>query len=137
MPILTIDGSEAQSSKPIDPGVFEFQVESVSEAKQGAKALYVTWIFVCQDEPFVGRKVYHNTPVSGKGAGMFFELAGKINGEDYDVDNIESIGEVQGKKFNGQIDRLIITNSTINIIDFKSNESIGCGADKGAFYAED
>ena len=115
-PILTIDGSEAQSNKPIDPGMYEFLCESISDPKQGAKAAYVTWIFVCQHEDFLGRKVYHNTPINGKGAGMFFELAGKINGEDYDVDNIENLeidtdellnesvmGTVKHREYNGEM----------------------------------
>lgn len=90
-PILSIDGSEAQSSKPIDPGAYEFEVESVSDAKQGAKAFYVTTIFVCQDEPFVGRKIYHNTPINGKGAGMFIEMVSKLTGTEYDVDSVDDL----------------------------------------------
>ncbi|HBN22828.1 MAG TPA: double-strand break repair helicase AddA [Holosporales bacterium] len=33
-------------------------------------------------------------------------------------------GEVGGQKFNGQIDRLIITDKTLTIIDFKSNQAV-------------
>lgn len=33
-------------------------------------------------------------------------------------------GEVNGQKFNGQIDRLIMTDTTLTIIDFKSNQAV-------------
>lgn len=91
MPKLNLDLSEAISNKPIDMGVYEMEVESISEVKQGAKAAYVTIIWNCIEEPFVGRKIYDNRPVNGKGASLFADFYSKVTGEDVDVDDLESL----------------------------------------------
>jgi hypothetical protein len=91
MPRLNIDLTDAQSNKPIDVGVYEFELESVSEAKAGAKSQYVTFIWNCVEEPFVGRKIYDNRPITGKGAGLFADAYSKLTGEDIDVDDLAEL----------------------------------------------
>lgn len=91
MPKINLDLTEAVSNKPIDLGVYEMEVESISEVKQGAKAAYVTIVWNCVEEPFVGRKVYDNRPVNGKGASLFADFYAKVTGEDVDVDDLDSL----------------------------------------------
>lgn len=91
MPRINLDLRDAESSKPIDPGVYEMEVESISEVKQGAKAAYVTIVWKCLDEPFVGRKVFDNRPVNGKGASLFADFMSKVMRQDIDVDDLETL----------------------------------------------
>lgn len=92
MPTITLDLRDARSLKPIPGGTYTLAVESISEPQQGAKAVYVTWVFrVIDDEDYEGRLLYHNTPINGAGAGIFADLYGKLTKQEIDVDELEEL----------------------------------------------
>lgn len=127
MPNINLDLSEAISNKPIDSGVYEMEVESVSEAKQGAKAAYVTIVWKCVEEPFVGRKVFDNRPINGRGASIFVQAWNAVMHQDLDVDALSTveidtddmIGErglisIRHREYNGEIQHEVAKVSRTN-----------------------
>ncbi len=81
---------DAMSSKPVAEGVYGCEVEG-AEDKEGAKANYLKWTLVITDDEEKGRKLFHNTPYDGAGAGMFAEFWMKATGEDLDVDELDEM----------------------------------------------
>lgn len=82
MPRLTLDTSEATPNVEIEPGVYTFELLSISDVKKGAKASYVTTISRFVEDGLENRKVYHNLPIDGPGASIATEFFSKITGED-------------------------------------------------------
>lgn len=101
MPRLQIDASEAQSMKPIPDDTYPCTVLSVSEPKSGPNASYVEAILVVSEGEFEGRKLYRNMPIEGKGAGIFVDFISKVTGEDYDLDDLDSL-EIDTEDLEGQ-----------------------------------
>lgn len=101
MPRLTIDATEAQSMKPIPDGTYAATVLSVSEPKSGPKATYVEAVLVVSEGEYEGRKLYRNMPIEGKGAGIFIDFVSKVTGEDYDLDDLDSL-DIDTEDLEGQ-----------------------------------
>ena len=82
-----------------------------------------------QWHPYAKRQAQHHG--LSKFQELFEEVTALLNNPDFtDIFGSNSYAEVpisgdlRGQKFNGQIDRLIITDTTLTIIDFKSNRSV-------------
>lgn len=82
MPRLTVDLAEAQPREALPDGVYECKVFAISEVRRGDKSQYVEIQFTVQEGEFEGRKIWRNTPITGKGAGIFAEMYQKLTGED-------------------------------------------------------
>ena len=91
MPIFQLDLSDAQSLKPIPDDTYPAEVKEINGPHQGDKAMYATAIIAISDGDFEGRKFYHNMPVEGQGAGIFIDFVNKVQGTDYDVDDMEEL----------------------------------------------
>jgi hypothetical protein len=106
-PIIKVDLTEAQSRKPLPIDDYAFEILEVEGPKEGANSHYITIILSVIDGEFEGRKVYHNLPISGKGAGIFADFYARVTGEEIDVDNEESLefdpDDLLGKQFEGTI----------------------------------
>ena len=81
---------DAMSSKPVDEGVYGCEIEG-AEDKEGAKANYLKWTLVITDDEEKGRKLFHNTPYDGAGAGMFADFWSKASGEELDIDELDEL----------------------------------------------
>lgn len=91
MPRLNVDLKEAESRKALPDDAYPCKVLSISAPKQGAKSKYVEWVFQVTEGEFEGAKIYNNTPVTGKGAGMFVDAWNRVMGTDFDVDQLEDL----------------------------------------------
>lgn len=92
MPKINLNLSEAESNKPIDPGVYEAVIDSISDVKSGAKSQYIAFVFrIVEEGPAEGRKVWFNAPIEGRGAGIFADLYSKVMRVDVDVDDLEEL----------------------------------------------
>lgn len=105
MPKLNLDLREAESRKPLEDDKYRWRVLSISAPKSGPKAKYVEMVAEVSEGEYEGRKVYHNMPISGKGAGIFVDFWNKIMGTEYDVDDLEELDldtdEAVGQEFIG------------------------------------
>jgi len=82
MPRVTVSLKDAEVRSVLPEGTYECSVHEVRGPTKGPKASYLTFIFnVDEDGEYEGRKIFHNTPVEGAGAGMFEELFEKLTGE--------------------------------------------------------
>lgn len=91
MPKVSPDFSEEMT--PNQPGIYLCKIISAEAKTSQAGNLYISWKL----QTVHGRTVFHSTPITGRGAGMFkhfVHCAGDkdYNGGDYDTD--ELIGQM-------------------------------------------
>jgi hypothetical protein len=91
MPKVTIDLSEAQSRTPLDPGTYPAQVKAFEGPTKGPKSSYLTAIIEITEGQYENRQIYHNLPITGKGAGIFADFVSKLTGQEIDVDELENL----------------------------------------------
>ncbi len=61
----------SQEFKPLDPGTYTAKVDSFEEkSSQKDGSPYLQWTLEITDEAYAGSKVWNNTMLSGRGAGM-------------------------------------------------------------------
>lgn len=98
MPRVTVNLKDAETRTVLPDDTYECSVVEVRGPTRGPKASYMTFIFNIDEGEFEGRKIFHNTPIEGAGAGMFEELYEKLVGEppekdeegnfDFDTDDL-------------------------------------------------
>src|SRR5690606_16853317 len=61
------EAAENSDFEPMPAGRYIFKLVDV-ESKDGQRAPYWSWQYECNEEPYVGRKVWDNTSLSEKAA---------------------------------------------------------------------
>lgn len=82
---LPIDNSEEVSfnNDPVADGDYELQLEKAWGRKSGAGNPLVEWEFKIAEGEAAGRRIWHSTPTTGRGAGMLRAVV-EAFGYDYD-----------------------------------------------------
>ena len=108
MPRLDLDLTEAQKFQPIPDNQYEFEITEIGDVKTsqgGGKYVNVTFTVTdAEDQTFVGRKVFRNFMLTGKGSGFFVELYEKATGEELEIGGLASVDtdDLIGRKILGQ-----------------------------------
>jgi hypothetical protein len=110
MPRLDLDLTDAQVFTPIEDGQHVCTITAISEPKRSPNSVYVNVEFTVKDsekKEHIGRKMWRNYPVTGKGAGFFIEFWAAATGEQLEpgkpigVDTDDALGQdvlVQSKQ---------------------------------------
>lgn len=97
------------AAKELDPGSYNAKVAACEEKTSKAGNNYLQWTLEVTDPGYAGSKVWTNTVMSGKGAGMLKHflksIDGLYDGGPFDSDNYlgRPIGvTVEPREFNGK-----------------------------------
>lgn len=125
MPRITVDATEAQTFEAIPEDTYPAEIRDITGPHQGPKAQYMKFEFEINDGEYVGRRLWQNYTIEGKGAGFFCDLVNKIMGEgtavvgepfDFDTDDllgsevqlVVEVGEYQGEPSN-EIKKVLVS----------------------------
>ena len=89
----TAAAEDSGGFEPLAPGVYVLQIAKDAEQKEGPKGAYWSWELQVVGQGYRNRKLWHNTSLSEKAAGM---LKGFMTGFGVDLDELDATEDMVG-----------------------------------------
>jgi hypothetical protein len=106
-PIVNPDFSEA--FKPIHPGTYPCRIQAAElKTSETTGTKYISWELAL--DPSGKLKIFHNTPIHGRGAGMFKDLIHAAGDEKYESGHYDT-GDILGHTIVCEIENETYINS--------------------------